>query len=296
VTLRVSVVIPTHNHGRFVEEAVESVLGQTHPPAETIVVDDGSTDDTAARLERFAGRVEVIRQANAGVSAARNRGAAHATGELLAFLDADDAWVSTKLERQVARLQADEGLGLVHCGVIEVDADGQKLRERLDGQEGWVADAMLRFGGEGVILGGGSGAVLRRDAYLEVGGFDARLSTSADWDLYYRVARGHRVGFVPEPLVRYRCHSSNMHANIRAMERDMLRAFAKAFADPHAPERRLLRRSYGNLHLVLAGCYFRAGEYRRFAWHSFRCLLLTPSHIGRFMSYPYRRLRHFRHA
>jgi len=295
VTLRASVVIPTYNHGRFVEEAVESVLSQTRPPMETIVVDDGSTDDTAARLARFASRVEVIRQPNAGVSAARNRGAANATGDLVAFLDADDAWLPIKLERQLAHMEADEGLGLVHCGITEVDVAGRRLRDRLDGQDGWVADAMLRFDGAGVILGGGSGAVLRRDVYREAGGFDERLSTSADWDLHYRVARRHRVGFVPEPLVRYRCHGSNMHANIRVMERDMLLAFSKAFARPDAPERRLRRRSYGNLHLVLAGCYFRAGQYARFAWHAISCLALTPSHAGRFLGYPHRRLVRTRH-
>ena len=76
----------------------------------------------------------------------------------------------------------------------------------------------------------------------------------------------------------------------------MLWAFAKAFADTRAPEQRLRRQGYGNLHLVLAGCYFRAGEYRRFAWHSVRCLLLTPSRVVRFMTYPYRLLRRSRHA
>ena len=285
MTLRVSVIVPAYNHGRFIEEAVDSVLAQTAPAAETIVIDDGSTDDTLVRLASFGARIEVIRQANAGVSAARNRGATAASGDVIAFLDSDDAWLPTKLERQVARLETDGGVALVHCGVTEVDADGRTLGSRLDGQEGWVADAMLRFGGEGVVLGGGSAAVVRREAYREAGGFDERLSTSADWDFYYRVAQRYRVAFVPEALVRYRYHGANMHSNVRVMEHDMLLAFSKAFAGARAPNRDRRRSSYGNLHFVLAGCYFRAGDYRRFARHALQCLALTPGRAGRFLVY-----------
>ncbi|MCV4871952.1 glycosyltransferase family 2 protein, partial [Escherichia coli] len=91
------VIIPTYNYGRFIAAAVESALGQTLGPAEVIVVDDGSADTTAEAVARFGGRVRYIRQENAGVCRARNRGVEESRGELIAFLDADDIWEPTKL-------------------------------------------------------------------------------------------------------------------------------------------------------------------------------------------------------
>src|SRR5712675_1199611 len=98
--MRVSVIIPTYNSGRLVVEAVESALAQTLAPAEILVVDDGSTDDTRDRLAKFGPPVSYIHQENQGVAAARNRGIRAATGDLVAFLDADDVWHPKKLERQ----------------------------------------------------------------------------------------------------------------------------------------------------------------------------------------------------
>src|SRR5262245_35430521 len=98
----VSVVIPTYNSGRLVVEAVESVLAQTTRVAETVVVDDGSTDDTRQRLGRYAGSVRYVGQPNQGVSAARNRGVSEASQDFVAFLDADDVWHPRKIELQMA--------------------------------------------------------------------------------------------------------------------------------------------------------------------------------------------------
>src|SRR5262245_15747118 len=115
----VSVVIPTYNCGRLVTEAVDSVLGQTVPPAEVIVVDDGSQDDTAERLAAYAGRVRYLRQENQGVAAARNCGVAASGGEVVAFLDADDVWHPRKLEFQLAALDRHPGLGLLGTGSFD---------------------------------------------------------------------------------------------------------------------------------------------------------------------------------
>jgi glycosyltransferase involved in cell wall biosynthesis len=286
----VSAIIPTYNHAGFLPGALESVFAQTCCPLEVIVVDDGSTDETAEVLRVYEGRIRVLRQANRGVAAARNAGAAMALGELLAFLDADDAWLPSKLERQAARFDVESGIGLVHCGVEEVDGRGRQLRTRLDGMEGWVSREMLLFR-RGVILGGGSAAVIRRTTFLDVGGFDEDLSTSADWDLYYRVARRYPVGFVPEMLVRYRVHSGNMHRNIQAMTRDMLAAYAKAFSEQDPELQRLRRGAYGRLHAMLAGSFFRAGEYGQFARHALASVAMRPGQVGYFAGYPVRALR-----
>jgi glycosyltransferase involved in cell wall biosynthesis len=286
----ISVVIPVHNHAGFVPEALESVFRQRLQPREVIVVDDGSTDGTGEVLRRYAGRIRSLRQVNRGVAAARNAGAAAASGELLAFLDADDVWHASKLERQVARFIADPQLGLVHCGVEEVNAEGHLLSTRVDGMDGWVSREMLLFR-RGVILGGGSAAVIPRAVFEDVGGFDEILSTSADWDLYYRIAVRYRVGFVSEALVQYRVHGGNMHRNVHAMATDMLTAYAKAFSEADPDLGRLRRSAYGRLHSMLAGSYFRAGDYHWFVRHALASVTTRPEQIGYFAGYPVRALR-----
>jgi hypothetical protein len=193
----------------------------------------------------------------------------------------------SKLERQVALFDGEPELGLVHCGVEEVDRGGRSLRTRLAGMEGWVAREMLFFQRD-VILGGGSATVIPREIFECSGGFDERLSTSADWDLYYRVARRHRVGFIPEALVRYRIHPGNMHGNVHAMARDMLRAYAKVFdgADPDVLS--VARRAYGRLHAMIAASFFQARDYREFARHALLSVMSRPCEVGYFAAYPAR--------
>lgn len=282
----VSVIIPTYNQARYLGAAVESALSQTLVPCEVIVIDDGSGDETPEVLACFADRIRSIRQSNRGVAAARNAGAQVASGDLLAFLDSDDRWLPEKLAQQAARLEAEPDLGLVHVGVEEIDAFDSSLGTRVDGREGWVAGEMLYFEGP-VILGGGSGAMIPRRVFEEAGGFDERLSTSADWDLYYRIAARRRIGFVTKVLLQYRLHGANMHGNVRAMEHDMLLAYEKAFADAAAPPV-ARRRCYGNLHTVLAGGFFAAGEYGRFLPHATKGLLMAPRNVVRYLDYPRR--------
>jgi len=232
----------------------------------------------------------LVRQQNQGVAAARNRGAEIATGDLLAFLDADDVWLPRKMERQVEQFIINSQLGLAHCGTEDIDDTGKPLSKHLDGLDGRVAMELLLFR-RAVILGGGSGIVIPNAVFKELGGFDRRMSTSADWDLYYRIASRYEVGFVPEILLQYRLHGTNMHGDARAMERDMLLAYEKAFGDADAELRRMRTRCYGNLHAVLAGSFFSAREYSGFARHALKSLLLTPDNISQFAGFPLRRWR-----
>lgn len=292
MTPTVSVVIPVYNHARYLAEAIASALEQTRPAAEVIVVDDGSTDETPQVLARHRDRVRVVEQANRGVAAARNAGAALARGELLAFLDADDAWLPGKLEAQAARFAAEPALGLVHCAVEEIDAQGRRLRTLTEGMDGRVAEEMLLFR-RAVILGGGSGAVVPRARFEEVGGFDEGLGTSADWDLHHRIARRAPVGFVPQVLLRYRVHGANMHADVARTAREMLRAYAKAFAEEPALGS-LRGRAYGGLHAMLSGSFQGQGRFGPALAHGLRALAHDPSQVGRFLGYPLRRLRRSR--
>ena len=284
----VSVIIPSYNYARFLPQALQSVLTQSYPHTEIIVVDDGSTDDTSKILVNYGERIKVLRKPNGGLPAARNSGVEISTGDYLAFIDADDLWLPQKLEKQIALFQQNADVALVHCGVQDVDQNGKPLSDHLDGMSGQVADEMLFFR-RAVILGGGSAAMVTRRAYDEVGGFDVGLTGhSEDWDFYFRVARRHAVGFVPEILVQYRLHSSNMHHNIATMDRMMLRAYAKTFADPDPHLQRLRRRAYGQLHMMLAGSYFRNGQPYHFARHALKSLWFTPDNLTRVLGFPVR--------
>ncbi len=279
----VSVVIPNYNYARFLREAIDSVLAQTYAEIEIIVVDDGSTDDSKDILKSYGQQIKAVFQQNQGVSAARNNGVNESRGEFISFLDADDLWLPAKIEKQVVRFQEDEKLGLVHVGVVEVDANGDFLLERLEGLEGDVSGELLLI--KQTILGGGSGLMVRRDVFDEVGGFDNRLSTSADWDLFYQISSRYPIGFVPEILLKYRVHNSNMHSNVSAMEHDMMIAFEKAFIEMTPELKKIRRRAYGSLHQNLAGSYFAAGNYTAFVSHSFKSLTLDPGNIKHFLRF-----------
>jgi glycosyltransferase involved in cell wall biosynthesis len=283
----ISVIIPTYNYGRYVREAIDSALAQTHPPFEVIVVDDGSTDETPRVLAEFGQRIRVIRQENQGVAAARNTGVAAARGEYLALLDSDDVWKPRKLELQIARFEADPALGLVHCGAETFDGTGRTLTVLLHGTEGWVAEEMLRLDRH-VVQGPGSGILVPRRIVEEVGGFDDRLPPSDDWEICYRIALRYRIGFVREVLVRYRQHGKGIHLNIPKMENAMFLALEKAFASPDAAVQSMRTHTYGRLHRILAGCYFQARNPRQFVRHMVKSLRYDPRNIAYFAAYPWR--------
>jgi glycosyltransferase involved in cell wall biosynthesis len=286
----VSVIIPNYNYAGYLREAVDSVLAQTYPNIEVIVVDDGSKDNSKEAIESYGNRIKAIFQQNAGVSAARNNGVAASRGEYIAFLDADDVWYSRKIAEQMRAFSDDKDLGLVHVAVEDIDADGGFLREHRDGQKGMVASEFLLFR-RPVVLGGGSGIVIPRRVFEEVGGFDKKLSTSADWDLFFRISCRYTVGFVPEVLLKYRLHNSNMHGNIARMEKEMLYGYEKAFPKNGGEHSPIKNECYGNLHQVLAGSYFNAGNYAQFFRHTIKSLWLTPCNFLYFAKFPARRLR-----
>jgi len=283
----ISVIIPTYNYDRFLREAIDSVLAQTYPALEIIVVDDGSTDDTPRILAEYGDRIRVIRQENLGASAARNTGIAAARGEWVAFLDSDDLWRPRKLECDAARIAADPDLGMVHCGAEQFDNTGKTLFVFLGGLEGWVAPDLLRLDRE-VIAAPGSGLTVRKTAAEEVGGYDPRLEASEDWDFCYRVACRYRAGFIPEVLARYRLHGSGRHLDIRKMENGMLMALEKAFRSSDPAVQSLRNRTYGRLHRVLAGCYFQRREAGLFMKHVIKSLRCDPRNMAYFAAYPLR--------
>lgn len=289
----ISVVIPTFNYGSYIAEAILSAVEQTFPPSEIIVVDDGSSDDTESKVRAFGDAVTYIRQQNSGVGAARNRGVAESTGDLIAFLDADDTWEPTKLEKQIGKFAEDPEIGLVHCGLREFDTDsGETVAEYVTGLEGWVAEELVLFENP-VICGPGSTTLVKRGIFLRAGGYDTtrEMHPSEDWEVSVRLARVCKVGFVPEPLVHYRNHGVNAHLNVSRMEHSALCAWKRVFDTDDSEVLRLKRRSYGNLHKVLAGSYLHNGEWVGFARNIIKSLWYRPSYAWFYLTMPTRRKR-----
>lgn len=264
---KVSVIIPNYNYGRFLRQSIESVFDQTLTAHEIIVVDDGSVDDSVEVLNSFGSSIRVVVQKNAGVAAARNKGVEIATGDFFAFLDADDYWYPQKLEKQIQKFSSDTEIGFVHCGSTYVDQKGARIKDYVVGEEGWLADELLKF--KPVVIA--NTLVIKRKYFSKIGGFDTKreLHPSEDWDLCYRLSRICKLGFVREPLLYYRQHGTGGHTNIERMERAMSIAFEKAFDDPASEVQNLRREAYGNLYLVLAGSYYHAGRVKQ----SITCML-----------------------
>ena len=205
---QVSVIVPTYNRQDLVVETVNSILEQTYEKVQVVVINDGSEDDTASVLDGLRSRddrVVPVEQVNSGQVRARNHGLQVATGEYIAFLDSDDTWAPTKLEKQLRKFVGK--VGMVYCGIIEVDGDGNQIREILcePGIRGDIYDRLLvknRMTGGTVIV--------KHSVLDEVGNFDESLSAAENWDLWIRIAERYEIDFVNEPLVNYRVHIGNM--------------------------------------------------------------------------------------
>lgn len=276
-TPNVSAVIPVYNGELYVAEAIRSVLEQSVAPAECIVVDDGSSDATARVVAEFGNQVLYVRQDRAGVSRARNHGVEVARGEVVAFLDHDDQWCPEKLERQLPELER-PGTGIVLCAMTVVDASGhaigvKRLRPRAD-----LLTGMLMFDGTETVSCSSTG-LMRRADFRAAGGFDSRLSMSADWDLLLRIGLRSEVGYIDEELVRYRVHDNNMSRDVRRMESDMRYAYEKAFQDPGLPDVLRVRRrqAYARLFRMLAGSYQDRGDLMSLARTLARAVAYDPA-------------------
>jgi glycosyltransferase involved in cell wall biosynthesis len=210
----VDVLIPVRNRARFIALCLDSVRAQTLQPNSVIVVDDGSTDDTARILDEYAEqwpKLRLIRSVPRGVSHARNLGLAAAAAPFVAFLDSDDIWWPEKLERQLSLFRPENPrLGFVHCAHIQIDECGRPLfdaRIFSPSRRGDVFKAMIEELYH--IAGSASAVVARRELIQQAGGFDETLLCGEDQDLWQRLARISHVDYVPAPLVGLRLHSEN---------------------------------------------------------------------------------------
>ncbi|MDE6069932.1 MAG: glycosyltransferase family 2 protein [Alistipes sp.] len=241
----ISVIIPLYNKEREIAGTLRSVLAQTLQPAEIVVVDDGSTDRSAEVVETVAageggGAIRLVRQSNAGVSVARNRGAAEAQGEYVAFLDADDEWESGFLAEITALIREFPGCGIYSTAFWVVDGKGRfpaPCPERRGVVDNFFRDSAHRY------ISIPSASVVSRRVFDEVGGFPAGMKIGEDLYLWIEIARRWPVCFSPARLCRYSKVASNRSSAIYTPEQT---AFSfESLYDPAAPveEREFIARA-----------------------------------------------------
>jgi glycosyltransferase involved in cell wall biosynthesis len=235
----VSVVIPAYNSAATLGRALDSVLAQTVPAREILVIDDGSTDGTPALVAARYPTVTCVVQPNAGAAAARNHGVRLARGAYVAFVDADDEWAPTKLERQLAVFAAQPGIGLLACLVVFV-RDGSRTPEvppHPDRQVDELRYAELLAGRGGYFVS--ASYVLRREVFLAVGGFDESLRSGHDTEFFLRVMhRGWSFRVLHEPLYVWHQDEGSLSGGGVSPKRSV--NIVKAMrAQPHPRERAL---------------------------------------------------------
>ena len=290
-TSLVTVIVPSYNSRAFVTAAVDSVLSQSYPNVELIVVDDGSTDDTKQVLENYGDKIRYLFKTNGGVSLARNFGIEQARGEYVAFLDADDSWLPEKLEKQIEAINSSPNAGAAHTSFylgnqnLEIVGKRKPLRS--------IRNVLEDLFFVGNVIGTPSSVVAKKSIFEEIGGFDPELSQCADWDMWIKLALKTDFAFVDEPLIIYRQHDGNMSKNARLLETDSTLMFEKAFKLYDLPNEITARRNsvYGKNYTVLAGSYYQAGQYRDFIRCAATAVSLDATQLAYLVSFPMRLIK-----
>ena len=313
----VSVVIPSYNRAYIVGQAIESVLRQTYSNVEVVVIDDGSTDDTASVVKAFDERVRYIYQPNAGIAVARNSGIAAARGEFVAFLDSDDVWLPWKLEAQMAVLRQRPEVGMIWTDMTAVTESGDVVEaeylrtfyrasfkhtrlERICEPAGMlrsffpgapkVAASHPVYTGEifsHMFMGNvvhTSTVVVRREWARRVGGFDLEMRPAGeDYDFHFRITRCGPVAFIDAPSILYRVNAADQvtapHVVVH-IARGNLKTVTRTLRNDGASirlPRRLIRERVAESYAWLGTELLKTGDRRDAARHLWRSLLLRPA-------------------
>jgi glycosyltransferase involved in cell wall biosynthesis len=274
----VSVVITCYNYGKYLAGCIESVLGQTFKDYDIIIVNDGSTDETDAVAEMFLHheKIHYIKQRNAGQANSKNTGIENSRGKYLAFLDADDVWEQSKLEKQIP-LFSDPQVGVVyskaryieeHVAELDFELSGEYLKPRSGNVTQYLFfDNFVPF----------SSSVVRRECLQEFGGFDESLKMGIDWDLWLRCSTKYKFDYIDETLLVYRLgHPGQMSKNTRERQRcsdHIMDRFLKIFPGviPSSVQKASLAYTYCN-----RGYYLRDIDRKRSNWMYVRAMEKNP--------------------
>lgn len=251
----ISVIIPAYNAERTILETIASVQQQTFSELEVIVVDDGSTDRTLELIRSVKDeRLKIFSYENGGVCVARNRGISHATGEFIAFLDADDLWTSDKLEAQLAALQQHPEAGVAYSWTYFMDEQGASSSpSESKFFEGNVYAELL----VGDFIYTASNPLIRSQAIESVGNFDTTLKTCEDWDYWLRLAARWHFVVVSKHQIFYRRASGSLSSKVEVMKEASLIALEKAYLAAPPELQYLKNKSFTSFHKYCADLYLK---------------------------------------
>ncbi len=258
---KVSVIIPAYNAMTYLPETLESVLQQTFTDFEVLIVNDGSSDCIVSWAKCIEDeRVQLISQSNQGVSIARNTAIGKAKGEYIAFLDADDLWQPTKLEKQVQFLDNNPTVGLVSTWMILTDEHSNFLSEvKLNFKQGNIRKEIIEID----LIPCGSIPMVRRACFDTAGFFDSTLRFGEDWEMWARIAAEYDFGLVRESLVYYRQHPQNSSKSSEEMLPQFERLIEKMFSSVPAELLPIKARTYGHTNSYIAWKYLENKNYRQ---------------------------------
>lgn len=247
---KVSAIVPAYNAMKYLPESLDSILAQTYPNFEVIIVNDGSTDNLIEWVSQLTDpRVKLISQENRGLAGARNTGLNNARGEYIAYLDADDLWDPTKLAKQVEVLEQNLEVGLVYTWIERINEQGKSIGKPFKiNLEGDIWEKLTE---NNVIAP--SSAMIRRSCFEKVGMFDASLQAfGEDWDMWLRIAACYSIRVIPETLCSYRECPTSASKNWQAMAEGLALVIERTFASASSELIPLKGKSYGFSYLYIA--------------------------------------------
>ena len=221
---KISVIIPTFNRKQFLSNAINSVLDQTYPNIELIIIDDGSSDKTIDQLKKYKSQIKVHKQPNKGISAARNKGLKISKNDWVAFLDSDDRWEPEKLEKQVNYLKQNPKHKFCHTDEIWIKNTVRvNPRNKHKKYGGYIFDKCLD-----ICCISPSSVLIHKSIFKKIGLFDENLPVCEDYDLWLRIAMRYRFHFIEQPLViKYGGHEDQLSRKYWGMDRFRVAALKK---------------------------------------------------------------------
>lgn len=275
-----SVVIPAYNASAYITDCLNSVLAQSETDFEVIVVNDGSTDNTAQMVSTFTdARIQLIYRPNGGLAAARNTGIHAAKGEFVAFLDADDRWCEEKLAAHRQALEADPTASVSYDWSAFIDVKGDRTGLLMAQTQNLLTHEALLLKN---YLGNGSTSVVRRSVLEANNGFDESLYRLVDQELWVRLAfHGHHFRLVPRQLTEYRIHPGSFTADTERMLKGVEAFLAKVATYAPQSVQQLTPLVIACTHRWMARAAFVAGNYEQARTHSLQALRHSPQVLWR---------------
>jgi glycosyltransferase involved in cell wall biosynthesis len=260
----ISIIIPNFNQARYLCETIQSALNQSYSSFETIVVDDGSTDESREVVEKFGARVRYIWQGNQGLAGARNTGIRAAQGEFIGLLDADDQWLPSYLEVMHSLATRRPDGAIYYCSALSIDSEGHNLPQVFGGPARPPETIYWTLLRANFLIP--STILMRRSAVLEAGLFDQTLRSCEDWDLWLRMLPDKKFIGTSECLVRYRIHGTSLSANPAGMQHANRATIEKKFGEDDGDHKSWSKeklRAYGGVY-----CYHALTSIQRqYDWH-----------------------------